>query len=80
MDDITLVSKSKEDLKNALKSVGHEVSVKSISGFDDMKGVIVKEKKGGKKHHYPLCTTEPIDYEPENWEIIHAYSGWLFDR
>ena len=48
--------------------------------MDDMKGIIVNVKKGRKKGHYTLCTIEPIDYKPENWELIHAISGWLFDR
>ncbi len=68
---------SETKLDNALKSVDPVVSIKSISGCDDMRGIIVEAKSGRKTRHYPLCTIEAVDYESENWELVHNYGVWL---
>ena len=65
----TVVDNSKKD-----------VNVKAISGFDDLRGIIVEIKKGRKKYHTPLCEIEPTDYDSENWELIGIYTSWFWDK
>ena len=71
---------SPEDLDEILYAVSNEVSVKSISGFDDRRGIIVEVRNGRKKRHYPLCTIEPSDYDSNNWELVRAYTNWQSDQ
>jgi len=65
----TVVDNSKKD-----------VNVKAISGFDDLRGIIVEIKKGRKKYHTPLCEIEPTDYDSGNWELIGIYTSWFWDK
>lgn len=56
---------------------GDCVNVKSISGADDMYGIIVEVRRGREKFDVPLCDLEVMDQSSTNYQIVRDYAVWF---
>jgi hypothetical protein len=59
---------------------GHKVRVMSIHGLDDLYGVLVKIKRGGRSHTFPLCDLEVVAHNSPNRDPVHLYAVWYANR
>jgi hypothetical protein len=59
---------------------GDTGSIKRISMVDELYGVIVELRVGGKKYEYPLCEFAATDKESSNYQLIQDYRVWFANR
>ncbi len=59
---------------------GDRIRVHSIMGNEDLYGVIIKLRSGGKVYHFPLCDIEVLEEESINYQLVHDYRDWFANR
>lgn len=63
--------------ENGPLNEGDKISVKGISGVDDLHGLIVEIRHGRKKYHFPLLDIEVIDKVSVNYQPVENYKEWF---
>ncbi|TEB15227.1 Calcium binding protein [Pelotomaculum sp. FP] len=63
--------------ENGPLNEGDKISVKGISGVDDLFGLIVEIRHGCKKYHFPLLDIEVIDKGSVNYQPVENYKVWF---
>jgi hypothetical protein len=59
---------------------GDRISVKGISGDDDLYGIIVETRQGRKKYHVPLLDLEVSDKKSVNHQPVEVYKTWFANQ
>jgi hypothetical protein len=59
---------------------GDRVTVKGISGVDDLYGVIVRLRYGRRRYDFPLCDLEVTDERSPNHQFVMDYAVWFANR
>ena len=60
-------------------NIGDKVSVKSVSGFEDLRGILVEFRKNRRKYIYPLCELEAEKDSP-NYQSVNDYCIWFDNK
>ncbi len=60
--------------------IGDRVSVKGISGEDDLCGIIVAGKLGRRRYDLALCDLEVADAQSANHQVVDDYRTWFGNR
>jgi hypothetical protein len=60
--------------------VGQKVRVMGIDGLDELYGVLVKIKKGGRAYTFPLCDLEVVAHNSPNRDPVQLYAIWFANR
>ena len=56
---------------------GNRVTVLSVSGEEDLYGILVRIAKKGKQYIFPLCDIEVVNIKSENYLKIEDYCHWF---
>ncbi len=59
---------------------GDRINVKSISGAEDLYGIIVSVRRGKERFDFPLCDLEVTDQVSANYQIVRDYVVWFANR
>ena len=59
---------------------GDKISVKGISGVDDLYGLIAETRYGRKKYYVPLLDIEVIDKGSVNYQPVEDFKVWFSNR
>ena len=68
------ISEPQEDWR---LQVGDELTVKSISGTDDLYGILVNVTKKRRRFVLPLCDLEVVDEKSRNYLPVSDYGYWF---
>ena len=60
-------------------NIGDKVSVKSVSGFEDLRGILVEFRKSRRKYIYPLCELE-AEKDCPNYRLVNDYCIWFDNK
>ena len=60
--------------------IGEKVTIKALSNFVDLYGIIATIKTGLRKYEMPLCDLEVIDEKSKNYQLIKDYKIWFANR
>jgi hypothetical protein len=59
---------------------GHKVQVMAHDDLDEWYGIMVKIKKGGRSHIFPLCDLEVVAHNSANHDPVQLYAVWYVNR
>lgn len=59
---------------------GDHVTVRGISGVDDLYGIIVRLRYGRRQYDFPLCDLEATDERSPNYQLVMDYAVWFANR
>lgn len=69
-----------EHVRRSPLRIGARVTVKAITGVDDVYGLFVEVTKDRDSYDFPLCDLEATDRKSKNYQLLKDYVIWYANR